>query len=107
MLCAGNTRRRASVPGGIKRAGHLEHREVQDAVRTACACKGVADNVATRKELACPVIIVEQNQVKRAAATQSYYRIQLPAVTNQRMALPEVRHVIGDSRHEAVARIKI
>src|SRR6185369_3796763 len=69
---AGNARPGTPITGGIKRAGHLESREVDESIRLARARVRIADQIGSREKLARVVVIVKQRQVKRIAAAHRH-----------------------------------
>src|SRR6185503_11036877 len=69
--------------------------------------KWIAYDIRSREELASPVIVVEQDQMKRAAASQRYDAVYLPALAPSWEALPQIRQIIGEGRHETVACIEV
>jgi hypothetical protein len=85
----------------------LKGREVQKPFVAGRARVGVADEVWAREELARAVVVVEEVQVERIPRAERDDAVQLPAVAEARVLLPEVRHVVVQGGDEAVAVVEV
>ena len=75
MPGAGNAKRGAAIASRIKRAGHLEGRQIDESVRRAGIRIRIADEIRSREKLAGIVVIVKQRQVKRIATANGNDRV--------------------------------
>src|SRR5215813_696021 len=102
-----NAGSRAAVSGRIKRARHLEGRQIDEPVRSVRPCVGVANNVRPRKELAGVVVIIEQRQMKRIATPQRDNCVQLPAVAEAGVGFSEVWNTVTGRSDKSMTAIKV